>query len=311
MKSVIIGGGGFLGSHLSGALISEDHIVSVFDRPEARYLEFEREQGIKIITGNFLNPEDISRAIAGCDVVYHLVSATVPKTSNDDPCYDVQANVIGTIQLLNEMRKAGTPKIVFASSGGTVYGDPQEISINENHQTNPTSSYGISKLAIEKYLYLYWKLYGIDYRIARISNAFGERQPINGTQGVISAFLDMLLHQREITIWGDGSIIRDYIHASDIANAFLQLTAYEGEPKIFNIGSGQGHSINDIVSILEEITHQPLQPRYLPGRAFDVPVNVLDISRAKFYLHWQPVISLKEGISRAYEWMMREEYVPQ
>ena len=306
MKCVIFGGGGFIGSHLSEALIEDGHDVSIFDRPDARYLENSRQQGANILTGDFFNPSDISRAIINCDIVYHLVSVTVPQTSIDNPRYDVEANVIGTLQLLDEMRKAQIPRIIFASSSGTVYGIPQEIPITESHPTEPMSSYGICKLTIEKYLHLYWMLYGLDYCILRIANAYGERQPITETQGVISSFLDKVLPKSEMIVWGDGSVIRDYVYVSDIAKAFLRASHYKGESRIFNIGGGQGHSLNDIVSILEDITRQPLQPKYLPGRPFDVSVNVLDISRAKQHLNWQPEIGLQEGISRTFEWMLRK-----
>jgi UDP-glucose 4-epimerase len=124
----------------------------------------------------------------------------------------------------------------------------------------------------------------MDYRILRISNAYGARQPITPTQGVIAAFLGKAVAKEEITIWGDGSVLRDYVYASDIANALLQASLYEGEWKVFNIGSGRGHSLNDIIGAVESITQIPLQVKYLPGRPFDVPVNVLDTSRAKAHL---------------------------
>ncbi len=306
MRCVILGGGGFLGSHLSQVLIANDHEIRIFDRPEARYLEYSHQQGANVLTGDFFNPADIRRAISNCDVVYHLVSVTVPQTSNDNPRYDVEANVLGTLQLLDEMRKAQVKKIVFASSGGTVYGIPQEIPVKEDHPTEPICSYGICKLTIEKYLHLYWTLYGLDYRILRIANAYGERQPITETQGVISTFLDKAIRRSEITVWGDGSVMRDYIHAGDIANAFLRASAHEGEAKIFNIAGGEGHSVSDIVDIIEDLTKEPVRIKYSPGRPFDVPINVLDISRAKLYLNWQPVVGLQEGISRVFEWMVRK-----
>jgi UDP-glucose 4-epimerase len=307
VKNVIIGGGGFLGSHLSEVLLANGQDVIVFDRPDARYLEFSRQRGAKIVIGDFLNPVDIRHAIINCDVVYHLVSATVPKISNDDPSFDVQANVIGTLQLLIEMSNARVPKIVFASSGGTVYGDPQEIPIKESHPTDPTCSYGICKLTIEKYLHLFWLLNGMDYRIARISNAYGERQPVTGTQGVIANFMDKALRNEEIVIWGDGSIIRDYIHASDIANALMMISRHEGDPKIYNIGFGHGRSLIDIIDIIQNITHRELRRKLLPSRPFDVKKNILDISRAKIYLNWQPEVDLQAGISRLYEWIVEEK----
>jgi len=303
MKCVIIGGGGFIGSHLVETLLASGQDVQVFDRPDARYLEYASQRGANIITGNFLDPKDVGKAISNCDVVYHLVSATVPQTSNENPRYDIEANLIGTLHLLEQMRSANVKKIIFASSGGTVYGIPHEIPIKETHPTDPISSYGITKLAIEKYLHMYWTLYGVDYCILRIANAYGARQPITQTQGVIPAFLSKVAGKEEIIIWGDGSVLRDYIYASDIANAFLQASLYQRELKVFNIGSGYGHSVNDIISAIENYIQIPLQVKYLQGRPFDVPVNVLDISRAKSHLGWEPKVRLEEGIAHAFEWM--------
>jgi UDP-glucose 4-epimerase len=307
VKVVIIGGGGFIGSHLVETLLAHGQEVRVFDQPGARYLEYSRRQGANIITGNFLNSDDVSNAISGCDVVYHLVSTTVPQTSIENPRYDVESNLVGTLQLLEQMHRFNLKKIIFASSGGTVYGIPREIPIRENHPTDPISSYGITKLAIEKYLHLYWTLYGMDYCVLRISNAYGARQPVTQTQGAISAFLGKVAYKEKIVIWGDGSVLRDYVYASDIASAFLQASLYQGELKVFNIGSGHGHSLNDIIGAIKNIVQIPLQVKYLQGRPFDVPVNVLDVSRAKFYLGWEPKVGLEEGILSAFEWMMRNQ----
>jgi UDP-glucose 4-epimerase len=303
MKCVIFGGGGFIGSHLSEALLAGSHEVTVFDRPEARFLIDLERAGANLVTGDFINPEAIGRAISDCDVIYHLVSATVPQTSNDNPLYDVEANVLGTLRLLDAAKNAHVKKIIFSSSGGTVYGIPQEIPIKESHPTEPTSSYGISKLTIEKYLHLYSSLHGLNYCILRIANAYGERQPTTGTQGVIGAFLEKALRGLEISIWGNGSVMRDYTYVGDIVTAFIKAAEYEGEHKIFNIGAGRGHSLNDIIEIIEQVVGQPLKTKYLPGRIFDIPVNVLDIARAKMHLKWQPTVGILEGISHAYEWM--------
>lgn len=310
MKCLVLGGGGFIGSHLSEALLASNNEVNIFDRRGARYLEIVRSQGAEIFTGDFQQPDDLAPALSNCDVVFHLISATVPQTSNDNPSYDVQANVVGTLGLLDQARKAKVKRLVFASSGGTVYGVPQEIPIKEAHPTHPTSSYGICKLTIEKYLQLFWSLYGLDYCILRIANAYGPRQPLTATQGVISAFLHKALQHDELLVWGDGSIMRDYVYASDIVNALVKAMSYEGEYKIFNIGAGQGHSLNDIIGCIQQICQQPVQAKYLEGRVFDVPINVLDISRAKMYLKWQPTVGLLEGISRTYEWMLEESKNP-
>ena len=295
-----------MGSYLCKALLEHGEEVVVFDRPEARYLDLVRKQGAGLFVGDFLNRDDLRRALSGCDLVYHLASTTVPQTSNDDPVYDVDTNILGTLHLLDEAKKAKVKKIVFVSSGGTVYGIPQEIPIKENHPTEPTSSYGICKLAIEKYLHLYWILYGLDYYILRIANAYGERQPITDTQGVISSFLDKAIRGDELVIWGDGAVVRDYVYIEDIANALARAASYEGELKVFNVGAGKGHSINDIINIIERITNQSLKLKYIPGRTFDVPTNVLDITRAKTHLKWEPVTDLFEGIARTYDRMLEK-----
>ncbi len=307
MKCVVIGGGGFIGSHLCEALLAGSHEVRAFDRPEARFLSEVERAGASITTGNFLNQAEVRKVLTDSEVVYHLVSATVPQTSNDNPVFDVEANILGTLRLLDAARDARVKKIVFASSGGTVYGLPKEIPIKEIHPTDPTSSYGITKLAIEKYLHLYSTLHGLNYCILRIANAYGERQPVTGTQGVIGAFLDKAIHNAGITVWGDGSIMRDYTYIGDIVSAFIKAGAYEGEPRVFNIGAGQGHSLNDIISIIEQVIQRPLIINNMPGRIFDIPVNVLDISRAKIYLHWQPTVGILEGISRTIDWMIKAQ----
>lgn len=303
MRCLVLGGGGFIGSHLAEALLASGHQVIVFDHPNARYFEQAQMQGASVIKGDFLNPQDIQFAVQQSDVIYHLISATVPQTSNDDPVLDVEANVVGTLRLLEEAKRSQIKKIIFSSSGGTVYGIPQEIPIKENHPTEPTSSYGVCKLMIEKYMHLFWTLYGVDYNILRISNAYGVRQPARATQGVISSFLDRILRGEELVIWGDGSVIRDYVYISDIVDAMVKAANYDGPQKLFNIGAGQGHSIKDIIASLEQVLQRPLQIKYMPARKFDVPVNILDISRAMKYLDWKPRIGLQDGIARTYEWL--------
>lgn len=303
MKCVILGGGGFLGSHLSEALLALGHEVTVFDRRGSRFLEHLQREGARTYVGDFLKAEDLRQVLFDAAVVYHLVSTSVPQTSNEDPLRDAEANIVGTLRFLEEAQRAQVRKIVFASSGGTVYGIPREIPITEDHPTNPISSYGIGKLNIEKYLHLYWILHHVDYCILRISNAYGERAPTGGIQGVVGAFLHRALHGQKIVIWGDGSVVRDYVYVGDVVQAFVTAASYSGGPRIFNIGSGLGHDLNAILGLIEEIAGGPLHREYQSGRAFDVPVNVLDVSRAREYLHWTPRVGLTEGISRTCQWM--------
>jgi UDP-glucose 4-epimerase len=303
MKILLLGGGGFLGSHISESLIQKNHSVTIFDMQNANYLDYASKMGANIITGDFHNHNGLSKMVKDSEIIIDLIYGTLPQESNEDPQFDIQTNVVGFLNLLDILREMPGKRIIYPSSGGTVYGIPKEVPIKETHPTNPICSYGISKLTIEKYLHLYWTLFNLDYCILRIGNAYGERQPTNGTQGIIGTFLENAVSNEEIVIWGDGNNIRDYIYVGDVAAAFVNALEYKGEPRIFNIGSGKGHSVNEIAETIQNITGIPLKLNYLPPRKFDVPSNVLDISRAQTYLDWEPKISLREGISRAYREM--------
>lgn len=306
-KILIIGGAGFIGSHLCDALLDRGNIVRVFDRPGiVPYRVFKSTESIEWVQGDFNSEIDIEKAVTGCKIIFHLISTTLPKSSNEDPVYDIQSNVIGTVRLLDIARRAAIEKLVFVSSGGTVYGIPNEIPISESHPTNPLSSYGISKLAIEKYLKLYELMYGLKYSIIRLANPYGARQRTNGAQGAVAVFMEKAIKNEEINIWGDGSVVRDYIYISDVIDALLSVANYYGGENVFNIGSGQGKNLNQILQEIELILHRPVLRSYTESRSFDVPVNVLDIELAKKILDWSPKISFDEGLSKTYEWLNAE-----
>lgn len=305
---LIVGGAGFIGSHLCDALLSEGHSVRVFDRLGIPpYRQFNDQESIEWLQGDFTSAAEIEHAIAGCHVVFHLVSTTLPKSSNDDPIYDVESNVVGTLRLLEAARRASVEKVVFVSSGGTVYGIPKCVPIPETHPTEPVSSYGIGKLTIEKYLHLYHLLHGLDYTILRLANPFGERQRANAAQGAVAVFMSRAIHNQPIEIWGDGSVVRDYIYIADVVDALLKAACYRGDQHLFNIGSGQGKSLNQILDAIESLTQSPVARTYFPGRAFDVPTNVLDITHAKEHLNWSPKVSFDDGLEFALRWL---EVVP-
>ena len=303
MKVVVVGGGGFLGSHLAEALLGLHHQVVVLDRPSVAYLDVLAGQGASIVTGDFLEQGFRKEDFAKADMVYHFASTTVPKTSNEDPIYDIETNLKGSVNLFRVAKEAGVRKIVFSSSGGTVYGIPNAIPITEEHPTNPICSYGIVKLAVEKYLHWFWTLHGLEYCILRMSNVYGERQPANGLQGVIPQIIDKALCCQEINIWGDGTVIRDYVHISDVVAAFLKAGSFAGDERIFNISSGQGHSILEIINLVETAVKQPLKIVHTASVASDVRVNILDNSRARIQLGWVPRVSFSEGISRTIQYM--------
>ena len=293
----MLGGAGFIGSHLAEALARAGHRVRVFDRvsPAA-------SRGCEFFMGDFLNPRDLAGALKGSEVVFHLISTTLPQSSNENPVYDAETNVIGTLRMLEQCRRERVRKVVFVSSGGTVYGVPGSVPIAESHPTQPTCAYGIHKLAIEKYLHLEHLLHGLDYCILRPANLYGERQRADLSFGAVSVFLDHAIRGVPIQIWGDGSIVRDYVYVGDAATAFIAAMKHSGNERIFNIGSGTGTSLNELVTLIEAALGKEIAVEYAPARGFDVPVNVLDSSLARSALGWSAATSLADGIRKTYEW---------
>lgn len=306
MKIVIFGGGGFIGSAIADRLLLDGHSLRIFERPRVEpYRKFLNTEPVQWLTGDILSMHDVSDAIDGADIVIHLVSSTLPKSSNDDPVYDVQSNLVGSLQMLSAMVAKKIKKIIFISSGGTVYGTPRYLPIDEHHPTEPRVSYGITKLAIEKYLLLFEQMYGIKATILRVANPFGERQRVETAQGAVTAFIHRALSGQPIEIWGDGTATRDYIYISDVADAFARAVFYEGPKNIFNISSGVGTSLNELVSLLEKILGQHIECRYLPGRNFDVPVSVLSSELAREEMGWTPQVPLEKGIENVIKWMSK------
>lgn len=302
MNCLVLGGNGFIGSHLVDLLLREGHGVRVYDRADDRFRS--RLAQVEYIYGELGNQGLIRAALTDVDVVFHLISTTIPGTSNADPAFDVQSNVVDTIRVLEECVAAKIKRFVFVSSGGTIYGIPRTVPIPESHPLNPTCSYGVAKLAIEKYLALFEYLYGLEYVILRPSNAYGERQNPFGQQGVVGVFLGKIVRQEPIVIWGDGSVTRDFVYAGDLATALYQAANYNslGE-RIFNVGSGSGVSINEVLKALSAITGRDLDVRYTEARRFDVPVNVLDTSLAKEHLGWAPATDLAGGLACTWMWV--------
>ena len=298
---LVLGGAGFIGSHLAEALLQAGHRVRIFDRPHLdRLPDFLRRREFEVFTGDFLNPRALTPALEGSEIVFHLVSTTLPKTSNDNPVYDVESNVVGSLRLLELCRSQGVRKVVFASSGGTVYGVPRSVPIDESHPTDPICSYGIHKLMIEKYLQLNQRVHGLDYCVVRPPNLYGPRQRLDIAQGAVAVFLDRALRGKPIQVWGDGSVTRDYLYVEDAAEALVKAAAFEGEPKVFNIGSGVGTTLKQLIKEIEALLGRPVPVEYTAARTLDVPANVLDASLARRLLGWTPRTSLAEGLRRTH-----------
>jgi UDP-glucose 4-epimerase len=303
---LVLGGTGFLGSHIADALAKHGHKVRIFARhPPSEVDLWGPNHSMDVVVGDLVSGEGLSQALDGVEWVFHYASTTVPATSNADPAYDIHSNLVGTVRLLEKAVRCGVHKVIFPSSGGTVYGYPQQLPIPETHPTEPICSHGITKLAIEKYLALYEHLYGLDYLVLRCANPYGERQNPLGLQGAVSVFLGRIAHNQPITVWGDGSAVRDYIYVADAVDATLMALEATCDERIFNVGSGWGTSLNELVTLVARVTGRNDLVEYAPGRPSDVPINVLDASLIRRTTGWQPRVSFEEGVARTWEWVRR------
>ena len=305
MIVAVLGAAGFIGSNLTRALAGAGHFVRCFDQGGGCFPNFDTyQENISFFKGNFFSRLDLEKVLEGCDVCCHLISTSVPLTSNLNPSKDAQENIGGTLRMLDVARDVGVKKIIFPSSGGAIYGITHTPLVNESHETVPMSSYGIAKLAVEKYLALYQNLYGLDYASLRIANPYGPFQRLESRQGVIGVFFGCILRGEPITVWGDGSVIRDYLFIDDLIQAFLAAVATNSEEKIFNIGSGRGYSINDLIESMRLVTQKSFSIKYAPGRNLEIPYSVLDITRAKKSLNWLPAVNLDQGLERTWHWIL-------
>ncbi len=304
MKILVLGGGGFIGYHLVEDLVVAGHEVKVLGR--SRLPGRPLPAGVHYVSGELADSQLMRELLVDVGAVAHLVSGTVPSTGDKDPGKDVELNLLGTLSLLEDMAACGVTRILYLSSGGTVYGKPLEVPIPEGHILDPICSYGVVKVAIESYLKLYEIKAGIRPVVIRASNPYGLYQGNLGVQGIIGTYLNLALKHQPIEIWGDGSAIRDYIHVKDLSS--LCVTALLSERVgVYNGGSGTGTSVLHIAEIVQEITGNPIPIVYKPHRSLDVPVSVLDIERAKMDFDWEPKIGLREGIVGVWSWLKEHQ----
>lgn len=300
-RALIVGGNGFIGSHVIDELTSRDWPLHVLDRSPELFRP--PVPGVDYFLGSFADRELLRGALDEVEVVFHLASTTIPETSNSDPGKDISANLVETVHLIDECVRCEVKRFVFVSSGGTVYGIPNSVPVKEQHPTDPVCSYGVVKLSIEKYLRVFYEMHGLEYTIVRPANPFGPRQNPSGRQGAISVFLGKILRGEPITVWGDGSIERDFFYISDLAVA-LRAAAQTSVPNgVFNIGSGRCVSLNQVLATLRSVTGRSPEVHYETSRVFDVPRICLCIEEARDKLGWSPLVQLEEGVARTWHWL--------
>ena len=299
LSCIILGGGGFIGTNLSRRLVASGARVRVFSRrcsfPDAM-------QGVEFYPGDFSDAGSLAAAIETFDVVFHLVHATPPQAANLDMANDVEKNVLPSLALFDICRKLKVKRIVFLSSGGTIYGRAEQIPTPEDAATDPITAYGISKLTIEKYLALHEHLYRSDYRVLRVTNPYGPFQTALKNQGVIAALIARAMSGESMEVWGDGSVVRDFIYIDDVIDGLEAALSDQSAERVFNIGSGQGHSLRDVIGMVERLADRKLNIAWKPERAMDVPVSTVSIDRARSVLGWTPKTSLEAGLQATIAW---------
>ena len=300
---LIIGGCGFLGRHVARLLARAGCRVRIVDlAPFPASLQEAGLRDCRVLDLGGATPEEFEDVLGDADVVHHYAWSTIPQTANADPLADLRDNLGILIGLLNALRRRGSGRIVFTSSGGTVYGPLSIVPAPEEHPLNPVTAYGVSKVAAEKYLNMYRALYGLDARVARLSNPYGAGQNPKRPQGAVTHFVHRALAGEPIEIWGSGEVVRDFIHVADAAAGLAALSRAEFDAgqalPVFNIGSGVGASLNEIVAAIEHRLGRTVDVRRGAARSFDLPINILDVRRAFEAFGWRPRLSLNEGIAQ-------------
>lgn len=308
MNIAIIGGAGFIGTNLAIFLSKKslnDHIT-VIDRNEDYFSTLKGlSLPINYKVGSFDEESNFDDQVKGQEIVYHLASTNIPGTSNFNIPAELEANVIVTAKLLDACVRQKVKKVIFISSGGTVYGKKGVCPIKEDTVTYPITSYGIQKLAIEKLLYLYRYQMGLDYRIIRLANPYGPYQRPNGRLGVVTTFVYRALTTGQLEVYGDGTVVRDFIYIDDAVRAIVNIANGNNEVRIFNLGSGIGISVNEVIAAIQRTINSNLLINHIPARSVDVPINYLDISRYEKYYGKLNPINIDEGIRKTAEFMER------
>ena len=303
MKIALIGGAGFIGTNLAIHLSKTDE-VTVIDRDEKFFSTLKSlNLPIRYKVASFDTNSDFDNQVEGQDVVYHLASTVIPGNSNYDIGAELDANVIVTCHLLDACVRQGIKKVAFISSGGAIYGKKGTCPIQEDMVTYPISSYGVQKLAIEKLLYLYRYQKDLDYRIIRLANPYGPYQRPNGKLGVVTTFIYKALTSGRLEVYGDGTVVRDFIYIEDAIRGILKIVNGENDIRVFNLGSGKGTSVNQVIEAIRKTIRSDLAVEYIAGRTTDVPVNYLDISRYEGIYGKLDPVSLEDGIKKTAEFM--------
>jgi UDP-glucose 4-epimerase len=301
MRILVTGGAGFIGSHIVDAFIAAGHTVAVIDDLSAGRRENVHPQA-RFHSSDLTDAAVLERVFATeqPEVVCHQAAQKSVRISVEDPAADATTNIIGTLRLLERCRRTGVAHVLFASTGGAIYGDTEQIPTPEEHLARPVSPYGIAKLSVEHYLYFYQHQYGLTSTVLRYANVYGPRQDPHGEAGVVAIFVERLLAGETATIYGDGGQTRDYVYVGDVAAANVRALETRATGA-FNIGTGIETSVNDLYAALAGTVGTKQPPQYAEGRPGEQRRSAVDAGRAANLLGWRPQVSLPEGLRRTVE----------
>ncbi|MFP4499074.1 MAG: NAD-dependent epimerase/dehydratase family protein [Vulcanimicrobiota bacterium] len=297
MNILVTGGAGFIGSNIADLLLSHGHDIIVIDDLSSGKKENIASQAIfyhKKIGEDSV--EEVFRKHR-IDMIAHLAAQIDVRKSVADPVFDAQTNILDGIRLLQLCVKYGVKKIIYSSTGGAIYGEPEYIPADENHPVRPQAPYGVSKFGLEKYIEYFSDMYNLDYTVLRYANVYGPRQDPHGEAGVVAIFSGKLLRNEDCLIFGDGNQTRDFVFIEDVARA--NLSALEkGNGKTVNIGTGVETSVNQLYGMMAEITHSNKKPVYKQARPGEVQRIALTSEKAKEILGWEPRVDIKTGLMK-------------
>ena len=309
MRALVTGGAGFIGSNLVDRLLAEGHSVDVIDdlsTGSLGNLSDARSAGDFAFHHADIRSGDVSDLIARRqpEVVFHLAAQADVRVSVERPAFDAETNVIGTLNVLEGCRRAGAARIVFASSGGTIYGDPapSDLPVKESHPQRPVSPYGVAKKAAGDYLHAYRELHSLEFVALALANVYGPRQDPHGEAGVVAIFGAKLLAGEQCTIYGDGNQTRDFIYVDDVVDAFAR-AATKGSGLLVNVGSGVETSVNELYATMADAIGSQTRAVRAPARVGELARSALDPGRAAIHLGWKAWTPLGEGVAAVFRWM--------
>ena len=310
MKALVTGGAGFIGSTLVDRLLAEGHAVDVIDNLSTGSLanlaeaRANRDHELKVHQVDIRDAAVIDLiARRKPEVVFHLAAQADVRVSVARPVLDAEVNIIGSLNVLEGARLGGTRKVVFASSGGTIYGEPApaDLPVRESHPQQPLSPYGVAKKVVTDYLHVYRELHALEFTSLALANVYGPRQDPHGEAGVVAIFAGLLLEGKPCTIFGDGTQTRDFVYVDDVVDAFVR-AADRGSGLLCNIGTGVETSVNELYEAMAAAAGVTLPANHAPARTGELARSALDPGRAGMHLGWEPWTDLPTGVAAVLAW---------